>query len=116
MRKNYNKVQGRIGEIDAVEFLKKKGYKVLETNYTNKLGEIDIIAKDKNVIVFVEVKRRSTLMYGRPIEAVNFYKQQKIKKVAEFYLMKNNMIDVDVRFDVIEILDKQIEHIENAFM
>ena len=61
-----NKIEGDRGEILAVEFLKKKGYKVVETNYTNKLGEIDIIALDKKTLVFVEVKCRSTLAFGRP--------------------------------------------------
>ena len=116
MIKNFNKVQGSIGEIDAIELLKKNGYKILETNYKTKFGEIDIIALEKGIIVFIEVKRRSTLMYGRPIEAVDYYKQRKIKKVAEFYLIKNKRLENDVRFDVIEILDKQIEHIKNAFM
>lgn len=110
-----NRIEGTIGEIDAVKFLEKKKYKILQTNYKNKIGEIDIIAQDKGVLVFVEVKKRSTLAYGRPIEAVDFRKQNKIRKTAEVYLMFKNKFESDVRFDVIEILGDKIEHVENAF-
>lgn len=111
-----NKIKGDIGEIDALEFLKKRKFKILQTNFKTKFGEIDIIALDGKTIVFVEVKRRSTLAFGRPIEAVDFRKQQKIRKVAEFYLMIKHKSDTDVRFDVMEILDKEITYVENAFM
>ncbi len=110
-----NKIEGSIGEIDAVKFLKQKKYRILETNYKNKIGEIDIIAEFEQKIIFVEVKRRSTLAYGRPSEAVDFRKQNKIKKVAEIYLMMKNKYYSDVRFDVIEIIDQKITHLENAF-
>lgn len=110
-----NKIRGDIGEIDAVDFLKNKGYSILETNFSTKFGEIDIIAKDKDVIVFVEVKQRETLAYGRPIEAVNYRKQNKIRRVAEFYLMLKHKSLCDVRFDVIEILGDKINHEINAF-
>lgn len=115
LRKVENKIKGDIGEFDAVEFLKNKGYKILQTNYKTKFGEIDIIAQDGKVIVFVEVKRRSTLAFGRPIEAVDARKQQKIRKVAEFYLMIKHKSENDARFDVIEVLDTEINHEINAF-
>lgn len=111
-----NSVDGKIGETKAVLFLKKNGYKILETNFKNKIGEIDIIAEKDAVIVFVEVKNRSTYQFGRPIEAVNLHKQNKIKKVAEIYLMIKKKYYNDVRFDVIEVTDNDLEHIENAFM
>lgn len=110
-----NKIEGTGGEILAVNFLKKKKYKILETNFSNHVGEIDIIAEKDGVIVFVEVKRRQTLQYGRPIEAVDTRKQNKIRKVAEIYLMLKNKTLADVRFDVIEILGDIINHVENAF-
>lgn len=110
-----NKIEGTGGEILAVNFLKKKKYKILETNFSNHVGEIDIIAEKDGVIVFVEVKRRQTLQYGRPIEAVDTRKQNKIRKVAEIYLMLNDKSLADVRFDVIEILGDKINHVENAF-
>ena len=113
--KERNKIEGDIGEIETADFLKKKGYKILATNYRNKLGEIDLIAMDKGVIVFVEVKRRSTLAFGRPIEAVDFRKQQKIRRVAEMYLIYNHKPYTDVRFDVIEIVGNELNHIENCF-
>ena len=110
-----NKIEGEGGEISATQFLIDEGYRILQTNFKTKFGEIDIVAFKDGVIVFVEVKRRSTLAYGRPIEAVDFRKQQKIRKVAEFYLMMKHKPYADCRFDVIEILDKQINHVENAF-
>lgn len=113
--KRKNKINGAIGEIDAEKFLENKGYKVLVTNYRNKLGEIDMIAKDNKTLVFVEVKRRSTLMFGRPCEAVDERKQNKIRAVAEIYLLKTKQYYADVRFDVIEVLGDEINHIENAF-
>ncbi len=110
-----NKISGDIGEISVQNYLKKKGYKILETNYKNYFGEIDIVASLKNVIVFVEVKARKNANFGRPVEAVNAYKQNKIRTVAEIYLQRKNKFFNDVRFDVIEVLDDNINHIENAF-
>ena len=114
--KTKNKIEGNVGEILSVNFLEKKGYKILETNFKTKFGEIDIIAKNQNIIVFLEVKRRETLKYGRHIEAINNRKEAKIKRVAEYYLNKTKNYDADVRFDVIEIVGEDISHIENAFM
>lgn len=111
-----NKVEGNIGEVLSVNFLKKQGYKILSINFKTKFGEIDIIALDKDTIVFVEVKRRETLKLGRPIEAIDYRKELKIKRVAEYYLNKTKIYEVNVRFDVIEILGKEISHIKNAFM
>ncbi len=110
-----NKINGDSGEIEATNFLKAKGYIIVKTNYKTKLGEIDIIALQKNVIVFVEVKKRETLAFGRPCEAVDFRKQQKIRNCAQLYLMQTNKTENDVRFDVIEIVGSEITHIENAF-
>ncbi len=113
--KHRNKIKGDCGEVLAINFLKKNKYKILQTNYKNIVGEIDIVAQKKGQIVFVEVKRRATLEYGRPVEAVNLRKQNKIKKVAELFLIENNLRYADCRFDVIEILDEEVFHIENAF-
>lgn len=108
-------ILGKKGEIEAFNFLKAKGYKILQTNYVNVLGEIDIIAKEKEYLVFVEVKTRFSRKFGRASEAVNFYKQKKIKEVALLYLKKNNALESNVRFDVIEVYDNEINHIVNAF-
>jgi len=115
MQKN---IYGKTSEIIAANFLKKKGYKILAMNYKNKIGEIDIIAKDKNIIVFVEVKARSSKLFGHPFEAINNEKQLKIRRVAELYLITKHLTESPCRFDAISILgqdDYEIEHIENAF-
>lgn len=110
------KILGATGEEKAAEFLKWKGYKILETNFSNKIGEIDIIAKDKEFVVFVEVKARSTKAFGFPSEAVNFFKQQKIRQVSLSYLKSKKMLGkIQCRFDVVEVLGDEIRHIMNAF-
>jgi len=109
---------GQRGEKLAQRFLKKQGYKILATNYQNKLGEIDIIAQDKNTLVFVEVKTRTSAHFGLGKEAVDRHKQRQIVKVAQVYLKQHySGEDVKVRFDVIGIdLEKEkIELIKNAF-
>lgn len=113
--KQFNFIQGRKHEIIAQNFLKKKGYKIIECNYSNEIGEIDIIAKQQDILVFVEVKFRSTSAFGLPREAVGNYKQNKIRKTALLYLQINDLFDCNIRFDVIDILGEEITHIENAF-
>lgn len=113
--KELNKVLGVSGETLACNYLKKKGYKLIERNYKNKIGEIDIIASKKNMIVFVEVKTRETTMFGNPSEAVDYHKQNKIRKVSKRFLQENKLTDVPCRFDVIEVVGDKINHIENAF-
>ena len=109
------KILGFEGEMLAKRFLVDKGYTILESNYTNKIGEIDIIAKISDITVFVEVKDRQTKRFGMPREAVTLYKQKKIRLVATGYLQRHNLLNGKVRFDVIEILGDNITHIENAF-
>ena len=109
------KILGTSGEVLAKKFLKKKGYRIVEVNYVNKIGEIDIIAKQGETIVFVEVKTRSSLKFGLPSEAVGFYKQNKIRSVALSYLKTTKNLETPARFDVIEVFGEEIRHIENAF-
>ncbi len=111
---------GQLGEKEAVRYLKKKKYKIIETNYTNYYGEIDIIAKDKNCVVFVEVKTRTSTDFGYASQAVNWRKQKKLKLLAQTYDEKS--YDMNIRFDIVEVyIDKKsnniirIHHIENAF-
>ncbi len=111
----YKKLLGRIGESKAEKFLKKLGYKILERNFKNKIGEIDLIAKDKDYVVFVEVKTRSSSEYGLPSEAVNRVKQKKYKMLAQSYLQMKGLLDSQVRFDVVEIENNEINHILDAF-
>lgn len=113
--KEFNKEKGQSGETLAVKYLKKIKYKVLLTNYSNNVGEIDIIAKDKKTIVFIEVKYRQSDRFGLPREAVGKQKQNKIRNVSLGYMVQNKLIDSDVRFDVIDILEGEITHIKNAF-
>ena len=116
----YNKTIGNYGESQAAEFLKNNKYKIIEKNFSCKFGEIDIIAKDKNIVVFVEVKSRSNKKYGTPALAVNYYKRKNIIKAAKYYIMKNKLQNEFCRFDVVEILlendDNNIRLIKNAFM
>ena len=113
--KEENKVVGTKGETQALEYLKKNKYKILTTNYRNMIGEIDIIAQQKDYIVFVEVKTRETFVFGRPSEAVDRRKQHKIRLTAQCYLKGKRLYDQPCRFDCIEIVGNYLNHIENAF-
>lgn len=110
---------GQKSESIAARHLKKKGYKILEQNYRNKLGEIDIIAKDKGTLVFVEVKARKSSRFGNPKWAVTPKKQRKISMVALYYLKATNQSRIKARFDVVAISslknNPRIEIIKNAF-
>ena len=112
-----NKEKGNLGELIALRYLIKNGAKILEKNYRIKTGEIDIIAKIEDELVFIEVKSRSSIRYGYPAEAVNYKKINKISNVARYFMLINNFNDVPIRFDVIEIYfnEKKINHIINAF-
>lgn len=115
INKKYNKVRGDIGENIAKEYLKSKGYRIIKANFKNAIGEIDIIAYDGEILVFVEVKYRKNSMFGLPREAVNLAKQNKIKLVATSYIKKYKLFDKACRFDVLEILDDEITLIKEAF-
>lgn len=110
---------GEKGEAIAVRYLKKQGYKILENNYRNRLGEIDIIAKDRETIVFVEVKARRSPLYGNPKWAVTPRKQRKISMVALAYLKSTDQNDVRARFDVVAVTASRdgprVEIVKNAF-
>lgn len=110
---------GKKGEELAIRFLKKNGYRILKKNYVCKLGEMDIIARDKDTLVFIEVKTRTSNLFGPPQMAVNLSKQTKLSKVALNFLKENKIEDIKARFDVvaIEIRPDQdkIELIKDAF-
>lgn len=113
-----NNIQkGRLGELLASDYLKSIGACIIENNYKIKSGEIDIIAKLNEEILFVEVKSRNNVNFGYPAEAVNYKKKLKIINVAKYYILKNNLDKMKIRFDVIEVYLKnnKINHIENAF-
>ena len=104
--------KGKFGESVAASYLEKQGYQVIERNFRCRLGEVDIICKKNNQIVFVEVKTRTSDQYGAPSEAVTKDKVGKIRKVAALYMMSEKITNYQVKFDVMEIL---LNHIENAF-
>ncbi|MBW1758807.1 MAG: YraN family protein [Deltaproteobacteria bacterium] len=110
---------GRKSESIAADRLKKQGYSILELNYRTKLGEIDIIAKDKDTIVFVEVKARKSNSFGNPKFAVTYKKQKKISMVALYYLKSTKQSNSKARFDVVSIIAGKgslgLEIIKNAF-
>jgi len=110
---------GKKGEEKALRFLKKKGYRIIEQNYVCKLGEMDIIAKEKDTLVFVEVKTRTSMAFGPPQLAVTQFKQRQLSKVALNFLKEKKIEDIKARFDVIAILlapeGEEIELIRDAF-
>jgi len=115
-KKILNSDIGKINEKIAISFLKKNcKYKILETNFYTSIGEIDIIAKDKDTIVFIEVKYSTTSYFGLPRERVNSYKQNKIRQVAFIYLKNKKLLNSKCRFDVIDILGEKITHIKDCF-
>ena len=111
----YKKLLGRVGEKKAADFLKKQGIKIVGTNYKNVFGEIDIIAKDGEYTVFIEVTTRSGEEFGTPSEAVDNRKRQKYARIAKLYAAENGITDAPMRFDVIEVEEEKINHIKDAF-
>jgi putative endonuclease len=116
-----NKAFGHHGELLAKQYLQERGYRILEENFRNKLGEIDLIAQDGKIICFIEVKTRQSLDQGQPYEAVNSWKIRKLSQMATFYLKyKYHSLEILSRFDVISIVQDKtgspnIQHIKNAF-
>ena len=110
---------GKIGEELAAQFLVDKGYEILERNWRNIHKEIDIIAKDGDDLVIVEVKARQTDEHGDPDIAVTKRKQRMLIAAANAYILRNNL-DMSTRFDIVSIVFKDgepvIEHIEDAFL
>lgn len=111
---------GPQGENIAVSFLKSQGFTILARNYRQRFGELDIVAEDGDVLVFVEVKTRKSNRFGSPFEAVDIRKQMKLSKMAQHYISRNNLEDREARFDVVAVLlapraKPEVEYIPNAF-
>jgi putative endonuclease len=111
---------GRQGEEDAEKYLSQRGYQIIDRNYHSQQGEIDLIARDGQYLVFVEVKSYSFRCYGSPAGAVRKAKKQSIIHAAETYLYKNKIKDTYCRFDVVTLYRKHdgsqaIELYKNAF-
>lgn len=118
MKKNI--VKGKVGEKLAAEYLIKKGYKIITTNWRySRIGELDIIALEKNTLVFVEVKSRTSTAFGHPIEAVDFRKMEKLRTLAGLYINENADLSYKgYRFDVIGVIlqnTPKIEHLRNVY-
>jgi putative endonuclease len=113
------KDKGKIGEDIAVKFLSRKGYKILKRNYRYGHGEIDIIAMDKDVLIFVEVRVKLSDKFGSPEDSVTIKKREQLKKIASAFIQMNEVNFSECRFDVIGITFKDgkfnINHIVNAF-
>ena len=116
---NQKQRMGRLAEDAAACFLEKQGFTIVERNYTVKVAEIDIIAREADTLVFVEVKARRKSARSSPREAVSWTKQQKIIMGARYFLREKGLTDLRVRFDVVALYEEngtfQIELIKNAF-
>ncbi|WP_119080771.1 YraN family protein [Chitinophaga alhagiae] len=110
---------GKKGEQMAAAYLQRKQYELLHTNWTSGKKEIDIIARQGNTIVFVEVKTRSTQFFGMPEEAVNARKQELLLRAADQYLLRHALRPEHIRFDIISITlapgIEEVTHFEDAF-
>ncbi len=107
---------GKLYEQAAADYLRRLGYEILEENFHCRHGEIDLIVKENNTVVFVEIKYRSGRAKGLPEESVDALKQSKISLAAAFYLSRHAMLlDTACRFDVIAIEGKEFRHYKDAF-
>lgn len=117
--RNGKQLLGKEGERIAERYLIEKGYKLVERNYRCPTGELDLIVLDRRVVVFVEVKTRTSHAFGSPFEADEFRKQQRMIRAAQYFLTQKRLHQRDSRFDVVGISwpgrEPVVEHIENAF-
>lgn len=110
------RIIGGYKEDIATEYLIEHGYKIIDRNFSCKSGEIDIVAKDKEYLCFIEVKYRENNKYGDALEAINYKKQQKLFKCANIYITANKLVEnLNYRFDVVAIQGENIELIKDAF-
>jgi putative endonuclease len=115
-----NKISlGKQGEKLAFDYLKSKGYKIIGKNLRSRSGELDIVANDHGTLVFIEVKTRTSEMFGLPIQGIDERKQNRIKILAKRYIAEKGLIEQEVRFDFLGVLqtkkETKIELIPNAF-
>ena len=110
-----NRKIGEHKEKVAAKYLQSLGYEVLEYNYRYRQGEIDLICKEGEFLVFCEVKYRNSLRNGFPEEAVTYTKQRTISRCASHYLLTHGFADIPCRFDVISIVGSEIRVLRNAF-
>ena len=119
--KKYNKAIGDYGEDLTCKFLISNNYIILDRNFSCKIGEIDIISRKDNILVFTEVKSRYSYRYGLPLESITLSKISTIKYIAQLYIIKHKLFDLYVRFDVCEIYfnydnnNYDINYLKNCF-
>ena len=111
---------GRNGESLAASYLQDLGYTIIDRNYRKRFGEIDLIGEEKDTLVFIEVKTRTSLRFGSPLEAVDRRKQRRMIRAAQDYILRHRLDNRPARFDVVAVLILQgkkprIEHVRNAF-
>jgi len=108
---------GKRGEQEAEKYLKRVGYAIIDKNFRSKIGEIDIIAKDDDMLVFIEVKTRTSTFWGSPAEAIKRKKLHSIIRTSQYYLLTHHNLPQNIRIDAIEILvvnsETRINHIKN---
>jgi putative endonuclease len=107
--------RGQNGEARAVAYLLRAGMRIVERNFRSKLGELDIVARDRGTLVFVEVRSRADSMHGNAVEMVNIHKQRKVTRVAWSYIATRRPHFITARFDVIGITGDDIVHIRDAW-
>lgn len=114
-----NRRKGDRGEDAALHYLRSRGFELVERNYRTRYGELDLVMRDGEVLVFVEVKWRAGLEYGSPVEAVDGRKRRAVRSMAEQYLADREPEFEEVRFDVVGILsglgEDGIQHVRHAF-
>ncbi|HZW48661.1 MAG TPA: YraN family protein [Bacillota bacterium] len=117
------KTIGKLGEAAAASYLQKLGYRILQRNYCTPIGELDIVCSLGNVLVFVEVKSRTSTSFGEAYLAVNAKKQQKLRKLALYYIMLECKAEPEYQFDIVSLwMQKQtgavldLQHYKNAFV
>lgn len=117
--KKFNTHIGAYGESLAKNYLRDNGYLIIDENFTCKIGEIDLIAKDGDYICFIEVKSRYNTNFGSPLDSINYNKRKKIQRIAEYYILLNKLEKNHFRFDALEIFLKDTSYhlnlIKNAF-
>ena len=122
MEQKNKRTFGSMGEKIALDFLLKENFKIITQNYrVGRFGEIDIIATENEFLCFIEVKTRTSYLFGSPAEAVTKKKQHCIKMLAQIYTKQHNIRDKDLRFDIVEVMIdrnngvKEINILRNAF-
>jgi putative endonuclease len=109
---------GQMAENEACRFLRQKGYKILQRNFRCRLGELDIIANDKNDFVILEVRSSASSFLSDPLESISYTKIRRLKTLASIWLFNNRLDNVSVRFDVVSVVFRngiEIKHIIDAF-